>query len=131
MKKTITKLDGSTETLEGSPKEIADYEFAQGPKTEPLKSIPSVTVPFVQPYCQGCRDEEKPWFGVVVPTHTCGKFAAPMWTVTSTSGSDIGSTGLVSWCSKVKGAKGFYDSTEIMCSGCNGNCTGCRSRMKK
>lgn len=97
MKKTIIKPDGSSETVEGTPQEIADYERkikgevqneAPKPKTPGLltdemkRLFESVPQPIQQQSHSLTCDiviAQRGWWSVVPPRCTCGLFTYPFF----------------------------------------------------
>lgn len=90
MKKTITKQDGSTETVEGTAEEIAEYERkVRGDVREEVKKpglltdiierqlSPIMPIPQHDPSCQ-IVEASRGWWSTVPPRCTCGLFAYPI-----------------------------------------------------
>lgn len=100
MKKTITKPDGTTEVVEGTAEEIAEYERKlRGDVQEaPKPKGPGLLTDELQRLLDGARKFEQPlsypimqhdpncdivragsgWWSVVPPRCTCGLFAYPI-----------------------------------------------------
>lgn len=90
MKKTIAKQDGSTETVEGTAEEIAEYERkSRGEVKEEVKkpglltdiverqfTAPLFPIPQHTPECE-ITVASRGWWCVNPPRCTCGLFAYP------------------------------------------------------
>lgn len=93
MKKTITKNDGTTETVEGTPEEIAEYErklrggVVETPKpkgpgilTDELQRLWDLNRDLGTGHAEFCQITiaSRGWWSVIPPVCTCGKVSYPV-----------------------------------------------------